>query len=158
MTTLMTALLLAVKNQMRTQEKMSSVDLSLCLVFCGQRTMTIMKIPKRTLKRLRINLEISLCPIQQNSEKKQNRGEMPDGATDHQVQPLRNAMSSVNKNNNQLLIIWCFYYCCFIPLGGPRGQGQDKDTIIARRNKTENKTRGANHNRRYMADRKRREF
>ena len=130
MTTLMTALLLAVKNQMRTQEKMSSVDLSLCLVFCGQRTMTIMKIPKRTLKRLRINLEISLYPIQQNSEKKQNRGEMPDGATDHQVQPL----------------------------GGPRGQGQDKDTIIARRNKTENKTRGANHNRRYMADRKRREF
>ena len=43
-------------------------------------------------------------------------------------------------------------------IGGPRGQGQDKETIQARRNKTENKTRGANHNRRYMADRKRREF
>ncbi|KZS18432.1 Activating signal cointegrator 1 complex subunit 2 [Daphnia magna] len=43
-------------------------------------------------------------------------------------------------------------------VGGPRGQGQEKETIVARRHKTENKTRGANHNRRYMADRKRREF
>jgi len=43
-------------------------------------------------------------------------------------------------------------------VGAPRGQGQDKETVAARRHKTENKTRGANHNRRYMADRKRREF
>jgi hypothetical protein len=93
----MTALLLAVKNQMLIQERMSSVDLSLCLVFCDQRTMTITKSPKKSLKRLRRNLEISLYPIQQNSEKKQNKGGMPDGATDHQVQPLRNAMSSVKK-------------------------------------------------------------
>jgi len=43
-------------------------------------------------------------------------------------------------------------------VGAPRGQGQDKETVAARRHKAENKTRGANHNRRYMADRKRREF
>ncbi len=51
-------------------------------------------------------------------------------------------------------------YSCIITIvvGGPRGQGQEKETIQARRHKTENKTRGANHNRRYMADRKRREI
>lgn len=43
-------------------------------------------------------------------------------------------------------------------LGAPRGQGQEKETIQARRHKMENKSRGSNHNRRYMADRKRREF
>jgi hypothetical protein len=53
-------------------------------------------------------------------------------------------------------IFFKFEFGC--DLGGPRGQGQEKETIVARRHKTENKTRGANHNRRYMADRKRREF
>lgn len=43
-------------------------------------------------------------------------------------------------------------------IGAPKGQGQEKDTIAARRHKGENKSRGANHNRRFMADRKRREF
>ena len=77
MTTLMTALLFAVKNQMLIQEKMSSVDLSLFLVFCDQRTKTIMKSPKR----LRINLAISLYPIQQKSERRSNarRGYRPLG-------------------------------------------------------------------------------
>ena len=100
MTTLMTALLFAVKNQMLIQEKMSSVDLSLSLVFCDQRTKTIMKSPKR----LRINLAISLYQIQQNSERKQSRGGMQDGTIDHQVQPFRNEMSSVNNNMNILFL------------------------------------------------------
>lgn len=43
-------------------------------------------------------------------------------------------------------------------VGSARGQGQDKDTLMARRQKNENKSRGANHNRRFQADRKRREF
>ena len=43
-------------------------------------------------------------------------------------------------------------------VGAPRGQGQDKDTLIARRQKNENKSRGANHNRRSQADWKRRAF
>jgi activating signal cointegrator complex subunit 2 len=43
-------------------------------------------------------------------------------------------------------------------VGAPRGQGQEKDTIAARRHKSENKSRGANHNRRWQADRKRKEF
>lgn len=40
-------------------------------------------------------------------------------------------------------------------MGGPKGQGQTLDTFLDRRKKEANKTRGANHNRRNMADRKR---
>lgn len=40
-------------------------------------------------------------------------------------------------------------------VGGPKGQGQSQETVADRRRKEMNKTRGANHNRRAMADRKR---
>uniref|UniRef100_A0A8C2PN88 Activating signal cointegrator 1 complex subunit 2 n=1 Tax=Cyprinus carpio TaxID=7962 RepID=A0A8C2PN88_CYPCA len=40
-------------------------------------------------------------------------------------------------------------------VGGPRGRGQMQDTVLDRRRKEANKSRGANHNRRTMADRKR---
>lgn len=40
-------------------------------------------------------------------------------------------------------------------VGGPKGQGQSQDTVVDRRRKEANKSRGANHNRRTMADRKR---
>ncbi|XP_056602614.1 activating signal cointegrator 1 complex subunit 2 [Triplophysa dalaica] len=39
--------------------------------------------------------------------------------------------------------------------GGPKGQGQSQDTVTDRRKKEAYKSRGANHNRRTMADRKR---
>ncbi|XP_012675795.2 activating signal cointegrator 1 complex subunit 2 [Clupea harengus] len=39
--------------------------------------------------------------------------------------------------------------------GGAKGQGQSKETVLDRRKKEANKSRGANHNRRNMADRKR---
>nr|XP_015221562.1 PREDICTED: activating signal cointegrator 1 complex subunit 2 [Lepisosteus oculatus]XP_015221563.1 PREDICTED: activating signal cointegrator 1 complex subunit 2 [Lepisosteus oculatus]XP_015221564.1 PREDICTED: activating signal cointegrator 1 complex subunit 2 [Lepisosteus oculatus] len=39
--------------------------------------------------------------------------------------------------------------------GGPRGQGQSKETVLERRKKEANKSARANHNRRVMADRKR---
>ncbi|XP_075960954.1 activating signal cointegrator 1 complex subunit 2 [Anarhichas minor] len=40
-------------------------------------------------------------------------------------------------------------------VGQPKGQGQNLDTLLDRRKKEANKSRGANHNRRNMADRKR---
>ncbi|TRY87714.1 hypothetical protein DNTS_018538 [Danionella cerebrum] len=40
-------------------------------------------------------------------------------------------------------------------VGGPKGRGQAQETILDRRRKEANKGRGANHNRRSMADRKR---
>ncbi|KAM7391117.1 hypothetical protein PAMP_021833 [Pampus punctatissimus] len=40
-------------------------------------------------------------------------------------------------------------------VGRPKGQGQTTDTLLDRRKKEANKSRGANHNRRNMADRKR---
>ncbi|XP_051550111.1 activating signal cointegrator 1 complex subunit 2 [Myxocyprinus asiaticus] len=40
-------------------------------------------------------------------------------------------------------------------VGGPKGQGQVQETVLDRRRKEMNKSRGANHNRRTMADRKR---
>ncbi|KAM6954156.1 activating signal cointegrator 1 complex subunit 2 [Aplochiton taeniatus] len=40
-------------------------------------------------------------------------------------------------------------------VGRPKGQGQTQDTFLDRRKKEANKSRGANHNRRSMADRKR---
>ncbi|KAK2911051.1 hypothetical protein QQF64_026687 [Cirrhinus molitorella] len=40
-------------------------------------------------------------------------------------------------------------------VGGPRGRGQTQETVLDRRRKESNKSRGANHNRRTMADRKR---
>ncbi|XP_072520566.1 activating signal cointegrator 1 complex subunit 2 isoform X2 [Salminus brasiliensis] len=39
--------------------------------------------------------------------------------------------------------------------GGPKGRGQTQETVLDRRRKEMNKSRGANHNRRAMADRKR---
>ncbi|XP_048100494.1 activating signal cointegrator 1 complex subunit 2 [Alosa alosa] len=39
--------------------------------------------------------------------------------------------------------------------GKPKGQGQTQETVLDRRRKEANKSRGANHNRRNMADRKR---
>uniref|UniRef100_A0AAY5EBZ9 CUE domain-containing protein n=1 Tax=Electrophorus electricus TaxID=8005 RepID=A0AAY5EBZ9_ELEEL len=39
--------------------------------------------------------------------------------------------------------------------GGPKGRGQTQETVLDRRKKETNKSRGANHNRRVMADRKR---
>lgn len=39
-------------------------------------------------------------------------------------------------------------------LGQPKGQGQSLDTVLERRKKEANKSRGANHNRRTLADRK----
>ncbi|XP_067084340.1 activating signal cointegrator 1 complex subunit 2 [Osmerus mordax] len=39
--------------------------------------------------------------------------------------------------------------------GRPKGQGQTQDTLLDRRKKEANKSRGANHNRRAMSDRKR---
>ncbi|XP_050965088.1 activating signal cointegrator 1 complex subunit 2 [Labeo rohita] len=39
--------------------------------------------------------------------------------------------------------------------GGPKGRGQTQETVLDRRRKEANKSRGANHNRRTMADRKR---
>lgn len=40
-------------------------------------------------------------------------------------------------------------------VGGPKGRGQGQETVLDRRRKEMNKSRGANHNRRMMADRKR---
>ncbi|XP_073696359.1 activating signal cointegrator 1 complex subunit 2 [Garra rufa] len=40
-------------------------------------------------------------------------------------------------------------------VGGPKGRGQAQETVLDRRRKEANKSRGANHNRRSMADRKR---
>uniref|UniRef100_A0AAY4CSZ0 CUE domain-containing protein n=1 Tax=Denticeps clupeoides TaxID=299321 RepID=A0AAY4CSZ0_9TELE len=40
-------------------------------------------------------------------------------------------------------------------MGGPKGQGQSQETLLDRRRKEASKSRGANHNRRSMADRKR---
>ncbi|KAI4892431.1 hypothetical protein NFI96_024113, partial [Prochilodus magdalenae] len=40
-------------------------------------------------------------------------------------------------------------------VGGPKGRGQTQETVLDRRRKEMNKSRGANHNRRAMADRKR---
>ncbi|XP_076853961.1 activating signal cointegrator 1 complex subunit 2 isoform X2 [Brachyhypopomus gauderio] len=40
-------------------------------------------------------------------------------------------------------------------LGGPKGRGQTQETVLDRRRKEMSKSRGANHNRRFMADRKR---
>uniref|UniRef100_A0A673HSP8 Activating signal cointegrator 1 complex subunit 2-like n=1 Tax=Sinocyclocheilus rhinocerous TaxID=307959 RepID=A0A673HSP8_9TELE len=40
-------------------------------------------------------------------------------------------------------------------VGGPKGRGQTQEIILDRRRKEANKNRGANHNRRMMADRKR---
>uniref|UniRef100_A0AAZ1Y0I6 Uncharacterized protein n=1 Tax=Oreochromis aureus TaxID=47969 RepID=A0AAZ1Y0I6_OREAU len=40
-------------------------------------------------------------------------------------------------------------------VGRPKGQGQTTETLLDRRKKETNKSRGANHNRRSMADRKR---
>ncbi|TUM79444.1 Activating signal cointegrator 1 complex subunit 2 [Bagarius yarrelli] len=40
-------------------------------------------------------------------------------------------------------------------VGGPKGRGQTQETLLDRRRKEANKNRGANHNRRTMADRKR---
>uniref|UniRef100_A0A8C6SJT9 Uncharacterized protein n=1 Tax=Neogobius melanostomus TaxID=47308 RepID=A0A8C6SJT9_9GOBI len=39
-------------------------------------------------------------------------------------------------------------------VGQPKGQGQNLDTVLDRRRKESNKSRGANHNRRSLADRK----
>uniref|UniRef100_A0A673H2T5 Activating signal cointegrator 1 complex subunit 2 n=1 Tax=Sinocyclocheilus rhinocerous TaxID=307959 RepID=A0A673H2T5_9TELE len=40
-------------------------------------------------------------------------------------------------------------------VGGPKGRGQTQETVLDRRKKEANKSRGAHHNRRMMADRKR---
>ncbi|XP_067295469.1 activating signal cointegrator 1 complex subunit 2 [Pseudorasbora parva] len=40
-------------------------------------------------------------------------------------------------------------------VGGPKGRGQSQETVLDRRRKEANKSRGANHSRRNMADRKR---
>uniref|UniRef100_A0A669C0H0 Activating signal cointegrator 1 complex subunit 2 n=1 Tax=Oreochromis niloticus TaxID=8128 RepID=A0A669C0H0_ORENI len=55
----------------------------------------------------------------------------------------------------------CLPGCSFRPerssnvVGRPKGQGQTTETLLDRRKKETNKSRGANHNRRSMADRKR---
>lgn len=40
-------------------------------------------------------------------------------------------------------------------VGKPKGQGQSTETLLDRRKKEAHKSRGANHNRRAMSDRKR---
>lgn len=89
----MTALLLAVKNQTRTLEKMSSTGLSLWPVFCDQRTMTIMKNPEKKLKRLLKNIEISL------SEYSQSSGNSRKSSTEEEWQTLRPPGSESSQHN-----------------------------------------------------------
>lgn len=72
--------------------------------------------------------------------------------------PTPSQRNVVGNSHSLIFVVQIFNWNVVLNEGGPRGQGQEKETIVARRHKTENKTRGANHNRRYMADRKRREF